>query len=206
MQEALGHEADMAKTYNNLGNLLRVMGRSEESERMLNEGLRLARRLGLGQIEPFLLYNLGQLAFGSGRYRKAQQRFEEALEGSRRSRERVLEASSHINLGLTLLHQRRWIEAERHLRQGLEAAWRVGEAAEAARGLVVWARLELSRGDAARACRLLRTALALPELRAHNRREAEGLLRSLDPAVCSAPPWRGAVEALEQLGVVVAER
>ncbi|ADR35746.1 Tetratricopeptide TPR_1 repeat-containing protein [Oceanithermus profundus DSM 14977] len=200
-QEAHGHEADMAKTYNNLGNLLRVMGRSDEAERMLNQGLRRARRLGLGQIEPFLLYNLGQLALASGRYVDALGRFEAALEGSRRSRERVLEASCQINLGLTSAHLQRWVEAERHLRQGLAAAWRVGEAAEVARGLVVWARLELAQGDPRRACRLLRTALGLPELRAHNRREAENLMEALDPGACPGAPYRSAAEALEDLGV-----
>ncbi|WP_457632884.1 hypothetical protein, partial [Oceanithermus desulfurans] len=67
---------------------------------------------------------------------------------------------------------------------------------------VVWARLELAQENPRRACRLLRTALELPELRAHNRREAEELMEALHPGVCPEAPYRSPAEALEDLGVV----
>lgn len=63
----LGNWSSACVTMNNLGNLLRVMGRPEEAVLMLADSLRLCDAYGFASTRPFALVNLAQAHLLAGR-------------------------------------------------------------------------------------------------------------------------------------------
>lgn len=81
---------DACAVHNNIGNLLRSLGRRDEARAVLRKTLALARQHGLRPLEPFALANLGMVDEDDGRPAAALETLMQAVEVGRRHGEPMI--------------------------------------------------------------------------------------------------------------------
>jgi serine/threonine protein kinase/Flp pilus assembly protein TadD len=179
------YREELAGTCNSLGELLRLLGRTDEARAALEEGLRLHQALvewshGLFFYRGCLAmsqYNLGVLLQNSGRPKEAEKLYREILnsyeqhaaslppEGLDSSYRGVL-AYSHLNLGALLGQARRFAEAEkafaqaRQLQQALVEEFPKSDKFRSALGHILYNLAVLSSRNPKEARRLVEQAIA----------------------------------------------
>ncbi len=122
----LGDRLNEGVTLNNLGELARNRGRSEEAARYYEQALAIFREVGDRVREGLTLNGLGALAYSQGSYQEATRYFEQALVVSREVGKRAGEGATLSNLGTLARSQGRYGEAVRYYEQSLVIAREVG--------------------------------------------------------------------------------
>ncbi|HHT9132671.1 MAG TPA: tetratricopeptide repeat protein [Candidatus Tripitaka californicus] len=92
MQKLSGKEKDLASTYNNLGIVALKRGDKAAVTHYFEEGIKLARRVGLPQVEAASLGNMGVVYYLKGNPKKALQSYEAAIKIQRKLGHRPWEA------------------------------------------------------------------------------------------------------------------
>lgn len=87
---------------NNLGNLLRLLGRLPEARQVLHEGLQLARAHGQLEDEPFLLTNIALVHEAAGDFDAAHPWAERAVASATEHGEPMIEAAARMARARTL--------------------------------------------------------------------------------------------------------
>jgi len=82
--------------FNNMGNLLRLLGRSDEALALLHEGLQLARTHGVRTYDPFLLTNVALVHETFDRMDEAAEWARRAVESGQETGEPMIEAAARL--------------------------------------------------------------------------------------------------------------
>jgi tetratricopeptide (TPR) repeat protein len=190
--EQIGALPLQALALTNLGELARIQGRSEEARRRLDEALALAEDIDDRRLQSEALRNLALLAHTGGDD-DARDHAERALElarvaGLRDNEGRCLLALAEV-VGGNLFDADmagepastgRASSAETYYRRGIDLLRDIGNDSELAKGLELFGRHKIERGDLGSGSSLLREALAIFDRLGMKRRDdVERVLTSL---------------------------
>jgi predicted ATPase/DNA-binding SARP family transcriptional activator/Tfp pilus assembly protein PilF len=145
LDRAIGHWATSINMMNSLGDLLRQLGRLDESQVHLEEALRLADEHGMTRERPHLLINLALVHRDAGRVERAWFFADLALTEVRQIGDRVIECATQVVRAGLALRQHETVAAATHLAAGLHLARATGDAASLLEALVVYGELLLER-------------------------------------------------------------
>lgn len=190
LHRELGNWRSAVNVLNNLGNLLRIEGRFDEAQPLIEEGLRLCDEHGFASTRPFLLINLARLHADAGHDEAAAQLAQATLEDQARSGEVMLEAATCLVLAQLALRRGDTGTSARQLARALRSTASTGDMPnrlEAMEAYGHWLAACGRRDDAGTVWQLL---LAHPALHAELRTL---LLRQLEDAEGS--PAAGAAAA-----------
>ena len=164
LDRAIGHWGTSIHVMNSLGDLLRQLGRLDESQVQLEEALRLADEHGMTRERPHLLINLALVHRDAGRPESAWLFADLALTEVRRIGDRVIECATQVVRAGLALRQKEATAAAAHLAAGLHLARATGDAASLLEALVVYGELLMLRQARQRALGIWRALRRYPDV------------------------------------------
>lgn len=102
-RKALEDTYGLGITYNNVGNVHRSCGRTEQAVSNYERALELCQASGNLLYEAIALNNLGQLSFDAGRFAEAESQLQDALSLTQRIGDKIRQADNYGNLGAVYL-------------------------------------------------------------------------------------------------------
>lgn len=151
LDRAIGHWGTAISVTNSLGDLLRQLGRLDESQIQLEEALRLADEHGMARERPHLLINLALMHRDAGRMESAWFFADLALAEVRPLGDRVIECATQVVRAGLALRRHETAVAATHLHAGLHLARATGDAASLLEALVVYGEFLMQRQTGQRA-------------------------------------------------------
>lgn len=149
MRESIGDLAGVCGSLNNGAISLRALGRIDDAQAMLQASLRGAQALGDPRGIAYAEVNLGEIDLMRGHGREALKHHELAFAAAVRTDDRALECTALTGLARARLQLGDLTEARELLGHAQALAQRTGNARDAARVCLAWARVERAdRGPA----------------------------------------------------------
>ena len=156
-----GDDTRLLNSLNNLGLVLRELGRPDEAKVHLEESLSIRRALGMTRALVPALMNLGDLALQQDDLPTAKQRFSEALAVAEEDGGYLQVGYALMNLGDVALREGQLGEAQSMAEQGLALVRYVGEQRGIVQAQLIVARAALARGAEADALGALQEVVTL---------------------------------------------
>lgn len=185
LHRELGNWRSAVNVLSNLGNLLRIEGRFDEAQPLIEEGLRLCDEHGFASTRPFLLINLARLHADAGRSEAAGQLAQATLDDLRSGGEPMLEAASLLVLAQLALRRGDSGSAAPLLARALRSTTNTGDMPNRLEAMDAYGHWLAARGHAEQAAVTWQLLLAHPALHAELRMP---LLRQLGPLAAQPPP------------------
>lgn len=170
---------DDLSVFNNMGNLLRLLGRDTEALALLQEALALARQHQLLDDTPYLLTNVALAHETAGRLQAALQWAERAVEAALQIGPPSIEVAARLALARTSARLQRRPVAEAQLQAALAIAQRIGTGPLRVQCLATGGVVLAAGGDAALGVAIVRWAMAHPDFARSEREDAQRHLHAL---------------------------
>lgn len=164
---------------NNMGNLLRLLGRDADALALLQEALAMARQHQLLDDTPYLLTNLALAHETAGRLDAAHQWAERGVEAAQQIGPPMIEAAARLALARTSARLQRRQVAAAQLQAALAIARRIGTGPLLVQCLATGGVVLAAGGDAALGVAIVRWAMAHPDFARAEREDAQRHLRAL---------------------------
>ena len=188
LHRELGNWRSAVNVLSNLGNLLRVEGRFDAAQPLIEEGLRLCDEHGFASTRPFLLINLARLHADAGRDEAAAQLAQATLHDLRSGGEPMLEAATLLVLAQLALRRGDSDAAAPLLARALRSTASTGDIANRLEAMDGYGHWLAARGATAQAAAVWRVLLAHPALHAELRTLLQRQLAGLAAADADAAP------------------
>jgi predicted ATPase/DNA-binding SARP family transcriptional activator len=185
LNERLGNIAPRADNLIDLGHVTLLMGKPSEALSLLQEGLELARNLGMQGVVIFgqTYVVAAHLELGN-----SEEAFTLALDAWRSAEEFEIppaKLETLLVLGKIMTQRKDYAQAREWFRQGLEMAWTTRETPKLLAVLVGFAKLQLEQGETEKAIHLLALVSHHPKAEYRFRNEAQELLGELEQHLSS---------------------
>lgn len=191
IQRVLGDLHGIASTTNNLGNVMRLLGRFDEARELLAEGLQLAAS-GINRgVLANLHVNLGVLDVQLGDPEGGKRNFAAALAVAREQGKRLLEITALFQIGRSQLAADEPREAAETFLEGLELTHRSNNVLGVLDNLTGLAWSKLALGERDEALRLAVIAASSPATTAGTRQWARELTAAVGADVAHSPSPHG---------------
>lgn len=191
LHRELGNWRSAVTVLNNLGNLLRIEGRFDEAQPLMEEGLRLCDEHGFTSTRSFLLINLARLHADAGRDTAAAQLAQATLEEQALHGEVMLEAAICLVLAQLALRRGELGTTAGLLARALRCTASTGDMPNRLEAMEAYGHWLAARGRADDARAVWQLLLAHPALHAELRTL---LLRQLGGTEVSPAPGRDAAD------------
>ncbi len=126
LREQIGNKLQIAKSFNNLGNLYDALGDVPSSIAAFQEAVAMAQLLANQPLVAEVMLNLGATYFVSGRVVDSIQNYQQSLTISRQMHLPLIEINAHYNLAEALATLGHTSEAQQHWQTGVTLSQQAG--------------------------------------------------------------------------------
>ncbi|TNE47150.1 MAG: tetratricopeptide repeat protein [Deltaproteobacteria bacterium] len=156
--QRLDSRIDIARYSNNIGSVLRIMGRVDEALEYQMEAAQRFAELGLKQYGMTTFSNIGTIHWMQGRYQLALKYIQKSIQEFEAIGLKGRAEMVRLNLGHLLIDLGRFVEAEEQIQRALEQNKKSQQVAEEARALSILGKLKCYTGPPEEALAILQDA------------------------------------------------